>query len=290
MHLKRLKRHLQSTIMPTRYNSWHPYLLRSPALAFAALSVAVMLVTINVDNGDPKILGVSNNLNEADVIEATNRAREKAGQRPLQVDRSLSRAAALKAENMFDRDYWDHYGPDGETPWQFIRGQGYDYSVAGENLARDFQTGEGVVAGWMRSREHRDNLLKSDYKDMGVAAVHGLLKGRPTTVVVALYARPVDAVALTSHPSIGSPGEVLPAHTSYWILKPLNPVATMPLASQIIGLVCLGFGSLYLTQHIVVRNQHLLWDRHIHPHPLLQAALFFGFTVMLIQISLGAVG
>ena len=56
----------------------------------------------------------------------------------------LVAAAQAKANNMFELQYWDHFGPNGETPWMFISQAGYVYVYAGENLAKGFRTAEGV--------------------------------------------------------------------------------------------------------------------------------------------------
>lgn len=289
MNIKRLKRHLQSTIWPHRHNSWHPYLLRAPALAFATAGVASLLFISNLGEGPGNLLGVAENVTAADIIRTSNEARVKAGVEPLAINEDLNKAAIAKAESMFAADYWDHYGPNGETPWDFLRVNDYKYTVAGENLAKDFQTSRGVIEGWLGSPQHRGNLLSEEYEEMGVAAVDGVLNGRETTLVVAFYARPSTFGGPVIASNTGE-GDLLPARVNYSVINPLNTMATMPLASQIIGLLLLGFGSLFMVQHIVIRNQHLLWDKHIHPHPLLQGVILIGFAVMLAQASFGVVG
>lgn len=162
------------------------------------------------------------------------------------------------------------------------------YQYAGENLAKNFQTSRGVMAGWLGSEGHRQNLLEPKYRDIGLAVMNGDLNGVPTTLVVAMYGRPQPI--LPAGFRFEARGEVLPARASYSLANPLNVVATMPPVSQLIGLGLAGFGGLYMTQHLVVRRRQLLWDSHIHPHPGLQAALLFGLVIMLVQSSFGVVG
>jgi hypothetical protein len=139
---------------------------------------------------------------------STNQERANAGLAPLSLDSRLSAAAYDKANDMIADNYWAHYSPDGASPWTFISASGYDYSSAGENLAKDFTTSSGVIAGWMASPAHKVNLLKSTYVDVGYAIVNGTLLGSDTTIIVAMYGTP-PAPAPTPAPVVeSSPTEV----------------------------------------------------------------------------------
>lgn len=105
----------------------------------------------------------------------------------LKYDARLAAAAQAKAYDMIEKDYWDHFGPNGETPWQFISGAGYTYVYAGENLAKGFSTAEGVHQAWMASPTHRANLLNENYRDIGVAVVEGELSGENVILVVQMF-------------------------------------------------------------------------------------------------------
>ena len=108
----------------------------------------------------------------------------------------LTKAAALKADDMFSDNYWAHFAPDGTSPWYFYGKVGYSYTWAGENLARDFQTSAGVVAGWMASTAgHKENILNSNFTEVGVAVKNGVLQGEETTLVVQLFGKPVSYTA-----------------------------------------------------------------------------------------------
>ncbi|MGH3480864.1 MAG: CAP domain-containing protein [Nocardioidaceae bacterium] len=50
-------------------------------------------------------------------------------------------------------------------------------NVAGENLARGNVTPRQVVNAWMRSSEHRANILKRRYTHIGVGSVYSLVDG-----------------------------------------------------------------------------------------------------------------
>lgn len=121
------------------------------------------------------------------IISLTNQQRAANGVAPLQYNGALSSSAYAKASDMFTNNYWAHISPSGTGPWYFIGANGYPYLTAGENLAKDFPSDDSVVAGWMNSPTHRQNMLNPDFRDIGIAVVSGTLLGAPTTLVVAHY-------------------------------------------------------------------------------------------------------
>lgn len=136
-------------------------------------------------------------INVADLHLLANQEREKAGLAPLTLNAELSEAAQNKASHMIANNYWDHYAPDGTTPWSFIKASGYDYKTAGENLAEGFSYSSDVVAGWMNSPTHKANVL-GDYADVGYASLIGVILGEETTLVVAMYGEPKSDASIAS--------------------------------------------------------------------------------------------
>lgn len=115
-----------------------------------------------------------------------NFQREVRGIKPLRDDTRLDRASLNKSNDMIAKDYFEHYAY-GMTPWKFITDQNYNYLYAGENLAMDFQTPEGMVRAWMNSPSHRKNILNPDFDDMGIGIVKGEYsdsKGSHQTIIV----------------------------------------------------------------------------------------------------------
>jgi hypothetical protein len=75
----------------------------------------------------------------------------------------------------------------------FIDQVGYSYELAGENLARDYDSESAIIEAWYDSPPHRENLLNRDFEDMGLAIVSGINpNGRQSTVIVHLLAKPVS--------------------------------------------------------------------------------------------------
>ncbi len=121
------------------------------------------------------------------IISLTNEERVKKGLSPVKSNAYLTSAAHAKANDMFNKGYWDHFGPNGESPWDFIKESGYVYVYAGENLGKGFTTAEGVHQAWMASPTHRDNILSSNYQDIGIAIVSGELQGEHLILVVQMF-------------------------------------------------------------------------------------------------------
>lgn len=187
---------LAKWIYPHFHNNHHPYAIRHQALFLFVVLVALTQIATNSMVGDPRVLSFATNITKADIISLTNNERVASGFLALKRNAILNQAAGLKADDMFSDDYWAHFAPDGVSPWHFFGEVGYKYTWAGENLARDFQTSGGVVAGWMASTAgHRENILNSNFTEIGVAVKNGVLQGEETTLVVQLFAKPVTYTA-----------------------------------------------------------------------------------------------
>ena len=149
----------------------------------------------------PDILGISSNVEVSELITLTNQARQSYGLPALSENSALDQAAAAKAKNMFEENYWAHYSPSGKDPWGFITSAGYKFSYAGENLAKNFQTSSEVVNAWMASPKHRENILNNRYTDIGMAVARGTLNGQDTVLVVQEFGTPAEYVAKKTAPA-----------------------------------------------------------------------------------------
>lgn len=176
---------------PHTSNNYKAGLLQPPGLC---LLIALFLLAqsfLNLTLGStPGVLGFTADITPEEIIELTNKKRTAEGITPLNINDKLSEAARQKAADMFALNYWSHVSPRGVDPWSFIANAGYSYLYAGENLARDFYSADGVVDAWMNSPTHRDNILSQKYQDIGVAVVGGILQGQETTLVVQMFATP----------------------------------------------------------------------------------------------------
>ena len=147
------------------------------------------------------ILGFAADITVEKLLELTNIERGNYGLSSLTYNEELSQAAQKKAEDMFEKNYWSHYTPDGSTPWDFILSSGYQYEYAGENLAKNFLFSNGVVDAWMNSITHKENIVRKEYSDVGFAIVNGVLNGEQTTLVVQMFGRPSQEILAKETPS-----------------------------------------------------------------------------------------
>lgn len=176
---------LKKLIYPHAANNHHPLAIRHSALALYLVALLAFNVGYNVFVAHSnKVLGFATAISQSELIRLTNQTRVANGVGSLNESPLLDQSATLKAQNMFQEDYWAHFAPSGKSPWYWFDQAGYIYTLAGENLARDFDTSQGVIDGWMNSPTHRANMLAAGYKDIGIAVVNGILQGHQTTLVV----------------------------------------------------------------------------------------------------------
>lgn len=181
-----------------RHRAWllHPHGLATVATVIVGLHISLAIVLHFPIF--PDVLGQSANLTPDEILTQINEKRAEQGLNTLAINEQLSEAAQQKGEDMIANGYWAHTSPTGREPWDFIQGAGYEYSVAGENLARNFHTTETLVSAWMASPTHRENILQSQYQETGIAIVSGQQNGRSAHIVVQLFGTPEKSVRTTS--------------------------------------------------------------------------------------------
>jgi len=180
--------------VPRHTNNYRAKLLHHDILTVYLIFALTMTLGIaKLQSQQGSILGYATDISIDKLMALTNAERSKADLPAFTYNDKLAQAATAKAEDMFGKNYWAHYGPTGETPWQFILGAGYQYEYAGENLAKNFLFSDGVVSAWMASPTHRENILRKEYTDIGCAIKNGVLNGEETTLVVQMFGRPLYA-------------------------------------------------------------------------------------------------
>lgn len=190
-----MKKTLAHFFVPHHSNNHRAKLLQPvglSALIVASLVLHAALSFVSKRDALPYdlVLGFASSISSPQVVEATNRERAKLSLPALRSSEVLAQAAAEKAAHMFEHDYWAHISPEGVTPWYFMHKSHYSYSVAGENLARDFSDTESMTQAWMESPTHRENIVNPKYTEIGIAVVNGKLQGVDTTLVVQMFGHP----------------------------------------------------------------------------------------------------
>ncbi|GAA3373040.1 hypothetical protein GCM10020367_31410 [Streptomyces sannanensis] len=102
------------------------------------------------------------------MVALVNSERGKAGCSPLTVNAKLTKAAQDHSADMAAHKNMSHTGSDGSSPGDRIQRAGYSWSTYGENVAYGYSTPESVMAGWMSSPGHKQNILNCSFKEMGV--------------------------------------------------------------------------------------------------------------------------
>lgn len=171
--------------LPHEDNNYRAKLLHHKSLLFVLIVIfCVSFLIPALKFNFPSVLGLSTDISSQQLLLLVNQKREANGLPSLILNEKLSLAAVNKAKDMFAKNYWAHNSPDGETPWVFIKGAGYNYVYAGENLARGFDNTDSIVNAWMASVQHKANLLSQNYRDVGFAIKEGKLSGEDTVLVV----------------------------------------------------------------------------------------------------------
>ncbi len=103
------------------------------------------------------------------VLNLMNGERAARGLSPMRMDPELTRAACVRAGEIARS--FSHTRPDGSA-WSTVSGAAY-----GENIARGQNSAEKVIAAWMTSTRHRENMLRSSYGSVGICAykVNGVM-------------------------------------------------------------------------------------------------------------------
>lgn len=106
-------------------------------------------------------------------VNMVNQHRGNAGIGAVAVDSRLTSAAQSHANDMANRTRLTHTGSNGSNAGQRIAVYGYGASTWAENVAAGQTTPEEVVAAWMNSSGHRQNILNGRMSNIGVAAAKG---------------------------------------------------------------------------------------------------------------------
>ncbi|MCZ2848437.1 CAP domain-containing protein [Modestobacter sp. VKM Ac-2978] len=109
---------------------------------------------------------------EGQVLALVNAERTSAGCAPVSADAGLAAVARAHSADMRDRGYFDHVTPEGLDPSARARAAGIGYARA-ENIASGQPDAAAVMAAWMSSPGHRQNILNCQLRTLGVGVATG---------------------------------------------------------------------------------------------------------------------
>jgi uncharacterized protein YkwD len=131
---------------------------------------------------------------ERSTVQSINAIRAAHGVSPLTVSPALFGSAMLHDQQMLQGGYFSHLATDGSSfaarLATFYPMGRYEYYSVGENLLYSVTpvTADDMMAAWMKSTEHRANLLNPVWRQVAVAVLSvpsapGVFNGQPVTVV-----------------------------------------------------------------------------------------------------------
>jgi hypothetical protein len=229
--------HVGDHFVPCERNEYRPYLFKHRVLfGYSIILILLKALVVLGPVALPSSSLYSSAITPQNVVDLTNQARKNLELPRLASNKKLMAAASAKAADMVANQYFAHTSPDGRKPWDWIKGSGYTYLYAGENLAVHFHEAEDVQAGWMASPSHRANIVNNRYTEIGVGVATGTFEGVKSTFVVQMFGRPTTTLATTAptdttgltQPSIEQPsgGEVAGSSAASGItVKPVDPDA-----------------------------------------------------------------
>ncbi len=270
-------------VVPHHKNGYRPHLIRGYGLiALAFVVIGIQLGYNGATTGN--VLGIQSDITINALLDQTNQTRVDAGVLPLKLNPQLNQAAYLKAQDMFAKQYWDHVAPDGTQPWKWFGDAGYNYDEAGENLAKGFSSTDAMVTAWLNSPEHKANLLRDSYQDVGFAVVSGNLNGEPALLVVALYGKPATvAVATVTQPTtsvanVSASNGYINILTQFAVaIKSITPAAVVGLIFISGAIIVALLAHAYRRK--LPRHIRLSWRRH---HGLYKVMVLISFSVVVI--------
>ena len=222
----RIAHHAKHWFIPHAGNDHRPHALRPRALK----TYAYILLTAKIASAAFLFIAFPNQAKYAaytasTIVAFTNETRLDKSVGTLQSNPQLVEAATRKAKDMLARNYFAHTTPDGKRFWTWIDATGYNYTLAGENLAVDFTSPESAHEALMASPTHRENILNKRYKEIGVAVVTGTMGGVETTVLVEMFGTQAPKKTTTAKVAAAKPKPAAPKPVT---VKPVTKPTPKP--------------------------------------------------------------
>ncbi|OGY43163.1 MAG: hypothetical protein A3B89_00725 [Candidatus Buchananbacteria bacterium RIFCSPHIGHO2_02_FULL_40_13] len=157
-------------------------------IASALMSITLKLILVITIFLYPNISLADNlDVNARELINLTNDYRKSLGLNELKPNARLTQAAVNKAQDLLTKQYFAHTSPANKKFSDWIKEVGYKYFYVGENLAIDFNNNQDLFQAWLNSPSHKENIIKPQYQEIGLAVLEGKYNNQTTVVVVQLF-------------------------------------------------------------------------------------------------------
>jgi len=117
---------------------------------------------------------------EQKMLALLNGERTQRGLPALVFDGKLTQIARQHSQEMLQQHYFAHESPELGSPFERMAHAGIRYRVAGENIALAPNV-DRAHTGLMNSPEHRDNIVRPEFRKVGIGVVNGGLSGEMFT-------------------------------------------------------------------------------------------------------------
>lgn len=137
---------------------------------------------------------------EQQMLEKVNAERAKVGAQPLAFNGDLNESAEIHSDWMLDTDIFSHTGAGGSNAGQRMTAAGYTFTGSwtwGENIAWQSERGatgyaddiDNLHTAFMNSPGHKANILKADFKEIGIGFLSGNMNGWTAGMVTQNFAK-----------------------------------------------------------------------------------------------------
>jgi len=106
-------------------------------------------------------------------LDLVNSIRARKGLSLLTYDSKAEKLANFRSTDMRDRNYFNHYSPEGNSPAYYAKKMGIKIKSLCENIACGHRTAISAFEAFMNSSGHRKNILYTKIKQMGAGTAYG---------------------------------------------------------------------------------------------------------------------
>lgn len=133
-------------------------------------------------------------INQSQIIYWTNIERSKVGLPALSPSSSLNSIALARVNDMFEKGYFEHISPTGDSVSKMSDRFSYKYIYIGENIAMgNFENARVLLDAWMASEGHKENILNNKYTEIGVSAVEAKYKDSLVWISAQVFGKPLSS-------------------------------------------------------------------------------------------------
>ena len=120
---------------------------------------------------------------EQRIVNLINQERTSRNLNPLSVDLDVTKVARVKAQDMVDNNYFNHYSPTYGSPFDMLKSFWIKFLHAGENLAGNSSI-DNAHQALMNSQGHRENILNPNFTHIGVGIKNS---GKYGNIIVEMF-------------------------------------------------------------------------------------------------------